>query len=72
MMKNFLKTSGDFNFSPAMNVKEREKEFEIELAAPGLQKDDFKITLDNGILNVSAEKENKKEEEKEGFLRVQL
>ncbi|MCC8359008.1 Hsp20/alpha crystallin family protein [Salinimicrobium sediminilitoris] len=68
MMKNFLKTNGDLDFSPAMNVKEKEKEFEVELAAPGLKKDDFKITLDNGILTVSAEKEEKKEEEKEGYV----
>lgn len=68
LMKNFLQTNEDFDFSPAMNVKEKEKEFEVELAAPGLQKDDFKIILDNGVLTVSAEKEDKREEEKEGFM----
>lgn len=68
LMRNFLKTNGDFDFSPAMNIKEKKKEFEVELAAPGLQKDDFKITLDNGLLTVSAEREDKKEEENEGFM----
>ena len=67
-MKNLRKSNGDFDFSPAMNVKEKEKEFQVELAAPGLKKDDFKITLDNGILTVSAEREDKKEEEKEGYM----
>ncbi len=67
LMKNFF-NNDDFDFSPAMNVKEKEKEFEVELAAPGLEKDDFKITLENGLLTVSAEREDKKEEEKEGFV----
>ena len=67
LMKNFLK-SNDFDFSPAMNVKENEKEFEVELAAPGLEKDDFMITMHKGLLTISAEKEAKNEEEKEGFV----
>jgi HSP20 family protein len=68
LMKNFSDSNGDFELSPAVNIKEKDKEFEVELAAPGLNKDDFKITLENGILTVSAEKEDKKEEEKEGFV----
>lgn len=67
-LKNYLDSNSDFDFNPAMNVKEKEKDFEVELAAPGLKKDDFTITLDNGLLTVSAEREDNKEEEKEGFL----
>lgn len=62
----------EFDFSPAMNVKEKGNDLQVEMAAPGLSKDDFKITLDEGILTVSAEKEQKKEEEKEGFLRKEF
>lgn len=62
----------EFDFSPAMNVKELGKDIQVEMAAPGLSKDDFKITLDEGILTVSAEKEHKEEEEKEGFLRKEF
>ena len=47
---------------PSMNVKETKKNFEIDIAAPGFDKKDFKISVDNGILEVSAE--NKKEMEK--------
>lgn len=68
LMRNFLKSNGDFDFSPAMNVMEKEREFEVELAAPGLKKEDFNITLDDGILTVSAEREDKKEEDKEGLM----
>lgn len=57
------------DLTPAMNIKEDEKKIEIELAAPGLKKDDFQVTLENGLLTISAEKESKKEDEKEGLYR---
>ena len=61
------------NFStPAINVVETEKEYRVEVAAPGMTKDDFKIDLDDdGNLTISIEKrEEKKEEKKEKhFLR---
>ncbi len=50
---------------PAVNVKENDNEFLIEVAAPGLQKDDFKVNYDNGRLSISSEKKNQSEE-KEG------
>ncbi|WP_029038728.1 Hsp20/alpha crystallin family protein [Salinimicrobium xinjiangense] len=68
MLNNLFENNGDFDLNPAMNIKEKDKEFEVELAAPGLNKEDFKITLEEGILTVSAEKEDKKEEEKEGYV----
>jgi HSP20 family protein len=60
-----------FNFAgenmtlPAVNVKENDNEFKIEVAAPGLNKEDFKVNYDNGILTISSEKQEEKEE-KEG------
>lgn len=54
---------------PAVNVKEKDKEFEIELAAPGLKKDDFKITVENGILTIKAEREEEKEIKEDNFTR---
>ena len=56
----------NFNFSrmlnvPAINVKESEQEYKITIAAPGLEKQDFDIQLDQGILTISAEKEENKE-----------
>ena len=41
--------------TPAVNISENETGFDIELAAPGLKKDDFKINLDKNLLTVSAE-----------------
>ena len=50
---------------PSANVIESEKEFKLELSAPGFDKKDFKIEVEEGILNISAEKEMKMEEERE-------
>lgn len=46
---------------PSVNLKETDTKLEIELAAPGLKKEDFKIEVDNNMLIISAEKEEKKE-----------
>jgi len=42
---------------PAVNIKEDENNFEVEVAVPGMNKDDFKIELENNVLTVSTEKE---------------
>lgn len=43
---------------PAANISESEDHFHIELAAPGLRKEDFKINLDRNVLNISVERQN--------------
>ncbi|MFZ4863921.1 Hsp20/alpha crystallin family protein [Sphingobacterium sp. Mn56C] len=48
---------------PAVNITESEVAFTIELAAPGLQKEDFKINVDKNIISISAEKVEDKEME---------
>lgn len=67
---------GSSNFSntdttlPAVNVKESDESFEIEVAAPGMTKEDFKVNLENNVLTISSEKrEEKKEEEKGRYTR---
>lgn len=50
---------------PAVNLKEDENNFEVELAAPGMSKNDFKIELDNNLLTISCEKEERHEEKGE-------
>jgi HSP20 family protein len=55
---------------PAVNVLENHDKYMIEVAAPGLEKKDFHIDLENNLLTISSEKEFKHEEEKEGkFMR---
>ncbi len=57
---------------PALNIKETDNAFEIELAAPGLEKKDFKISIDDGYLNISAEKTVTDEEENETYARKEF
>jgi len=54
---------------PALNIKETGENFEIELAAPGFGKKDFNVTIDEGCLNISAEKSSEEEEKEENFTR---
>lgn len=55
--------------TPAVNVIEGKEDYRIEVAAPGLDKTDFKIDLENNILTISAEKEDKQEETNERYMR---
>jgi HSP20 family protein len=52
---------------PAVNVKETNDDFGIEVAAPGMKRDDFRVELDNNVLTISSEvKESSEEVEKNG------
>jgi HSP20 family protein len=57
------------NGTPAVNIVETMDDYRIEVAAPGLDKSDFKIDLENNVLTISAEKEDKQEEKNERFMR---
>lgn len=57
---------------PAMNVKERNGDFEIELAVPGFNKEDFEITMENDILEVSAQKSREEVDEEEDYTRKEF
>jgi len=59
---NFSSTNSTL---PAVNVRENNNEFQIEVAAPGMSKEDFKLNYDNGRLTISSEHKDHKEE-KEG------
>ena len=58
--------------APAMKVKETEHQYTVELAAPGMKKDDFCINIDDdGNLHIKMEQKNEKKDEskKEHYLR---
>lgn len=58
-----------FKKIPATNIWSDEKSYMIEVAVPGLKKEDFKVTIEDDMLNISAEKEETKEETKKNFTR---
>lgn len=47
--------SKDFNV-PAVNIHETDDAYHLELAAPGLNKEDFKLNVEKGLLTISYEK----------------
>jgi HSP20 family protein len=57
---------------PAVNVKETDKAFVLEVAVPGMKKDDFKLEMKDGMLIISAETEIEKEEKDENYTRKEF
>ena len=54
---------------PAVNISETEKTFDVEVAAPGMKKKDFDVTVKEGMLIIKAEKEETKEEKEKDYRR---
>ena len=70
----------DFEYLPSTlgknsglsNVSENEKEYLVEVSAPGLKKEDIKIEVENDVLKISSTVENEKEEKNEGYYRKEF
>jgi len=56
--KNFSLTNTTL---PSVNILEDDSSYEVEMAAPSLNKDDFKIELNNDVLTISSEKQTENE-----------
>jgi HSP20 family protein len=54
---------------PKVNIKETADAYFVEMAVPGLKKSDFQIDLDNQVLSISTEVEEKNEEKEENYTR---
>lgn len=52
---------------PAVNIKENEKGFEVEMAIPGMKREDIRIEMKNNMVTVSGEKKEEKEEKEAKF-----
>ena len=52
---------------PAANISESEDHFHVELAAPGLKKEDFKINLERNVLNISVERQNEQNDTQKNY-----
>jgi HSP20 family protein len=57
---------------PAVNISESRDDYRIDVAAPGLNKEDFKVNLENNVLTVSSEKEEKQEDKDEKVMRKEF
>jgi HSP20 family protein len=54
---------------PSVNIRETSDNFEVEVAAPGMDKKDFKITLDGNLLTISSYKQQSSEETEDRYTR---
>ena len=54
---------------PSVNIVESEDDFQVEMAAPGMTKNDFNVELDNDMLTISSEKEDTQEKKDRTYSR---
>jgi HSP20 family protein len=57
---------------PAVNIKEDEKRFMLDLAVPGIDKKELKIDINEDVLTISSETKNESEENKDGYKRKEF
>ena len=63
--RDWLNTPGFSNTGvsiPAVNIKESEEGYSVEIAVPGMKKEDFKVDLDHNLLTISAEEKTEDSE----------
>lgn len=69
---------GNLNFSdtnttiPAVNIKETADNYQVEVAAPGMTKKDFKLELNGNSLTISSQKSNQEQKEDERYFRKEF
>ena len=75
ILDDFFRDWSSTNFSdtntslPAVNIKEDDNSFTVEVAVPGMEKKDFHIDLEDNILTISSEKTVEEKEEKDNYTR---
>jgi HSP20 family protein len=57
---------------PAVNIKESDKDFVLELAVPGTDKKDLKIDINDDVVTISTESRSEKEEDNDGYKRKEF
>jgi HSP20 family protein len=67
---SFLNTD-QATFMPAVNVSEYEKAIHLSFSAPGFEKEDFKVHIENNVLTVSAEHKAETNEKEKNYTRIE-
>lgn len=63
-------SNGDW--SPAVNVVDNTENYEIEVAAPGIKKDEFSVSCENGVLSISGKTEKEHEDKAKNYTRKEF
>ena len=78
IMDDFLNANWNFevpNYShslPAVNIKEADKEFTLQIASPGLTKEDFEVSFEDNVLSIEVVKKNNDKENNNDFTRFEF
>lgn len=54
---------------PSVNIRETDEAFQVEVAAPGMKREDFKVELDNNMLRISSERQSQENGKDNTYLR---
>ena len=57
----------DLDFMPSLDIKSTEKEVEVTVDLPGIDKKDLEVTLEEGVLTIKGEKKGEERVEKNGY-----
>ena len=57
---------------PAVNIKEADKEFTLQIASPGLTKEDFEVSFEDNVLSIEVVKKNNDKENNNDFTRFEF
>lgn len=66
---NELMTGEMTNWVPSVNISETNNDFKIDVAVPGLTKEDFKIEIDNDVLSITGERKEETKDENTRYTR---
>ena len=78
IMDDFFNTNWNFdiptysNSMPAVNIKEADKEFLLQIASPGLTKDDFEVSFEDNVLSIEVLKKDDIKENNNDFSRFEF
>lgn len=80
MVENFFGDSDDFfpkwwkngKTIPAVNVSETDTDYKMEVAVPGMKKEDFVVEVHEGLMTIRAEAKGEKEEKKDHYTRKEF
>jgi HSP20 family protein len=64
----WMEEAASQNLVPAMDVVERDNEYLVKTEMPGVKKEDIQVSMENGVLTITAETKSEEKEEKEGRL----
>ena len=78
IMDDFFNTNWNFdiptysNSLPAVNIKETDKEFSLQIASPGLTKEDFRVSFEENVLLIEVVKKDDVKENNTDFTRFEF